>query len=335
MERSVRSWTLPWLAVTLYPSLLLAFDSALEGHRQSGSAPLAFGALLLMLLASSAPPLALRALLITRNDTGLVLTRGLLFLMISTPSLFSLSYTLSRLAAIGKPVFIGLWTGTWLAIGALSYLRRGLAPPGEPARPVAWLRVTHGVAALLLLGAFLLPHLTNHSLAMWSVELHRTVIETLRAWYRSEWIEPVLLTLMGVMIVTGVPMVVRYSRQRLDAFRVVQLATGAYVAVFICSHVTAILNGRSRGIDTDWSFAAGPDSLLDGTPLLARLIPHYLFGTFCLIVHVACGLRIVLLQHGVPQALSNRAVYGVASVGAVVTIAITAALLGFHIKAPG
>jgi hypothetical protein len=144
-----------------------------------------------------------------------------------------------------------------------------------------------------------------------------------------------LLTLLLIMIATGVPLVLRHSRQRLDAFRVVQLATGAYVAAFICSHVIAVLNGRRLGIETDWFFAAGPASLLDGTSLLGRLIPHYLFGTLSLIVHVACGLRIVLLQHGVPALVSNRALYGIASAGTAITVVIMAALLGVHIKAPG
>jgi succinate dehydrogenase/fumarate reductase cytochrome b subunit len=137
------------------------------------------------------------------------------------------------------------------------------------------------------------------------------------------------------MMATGIPMALRHSRQRLDAFRVVQLATGAYVTVFICSHVTAVLNGRQLGIETDWFFASGPASLLDGTSLLGRLIPHYLFGTLSLIVHVGCGLRIVLLQHGIDPVSSNRALYGVASVGMAITIVIMMALLGFHVEAPG
>jgi succinate dehydrogenase/fumarate reductase cytochrome b subunit len=335
MERDVRSWRLPWIVVVLYPGLLLTFDGAINSYHRSGSVAMAFGALLTMLLASSIPPLALRALLMTRHPAGPVLRRGMLYLMFSVPTLFSLCFTLSRFAGSSKPIFFAIWISAWLAVGLMLHLKGAHTAPNEREQPVAWLRIVHGVTALVLLCGFLLVHLTNHGLAMWSVELHDAVLQTLRQWYRSEWIEPVLLTLLLVMIGTGVPMVLRHSRHQLDAFRVVQLATGAYVAVFICSHVIAVLNGRRLGIETDWFFAAGPASLLDGSSLLGRLIPHYLFGTLCLIVHVGCGLRIVLLQHGISPVLSNRALYGVASVGMAITLVIMTALLGFHIKAPG
>lgn len=335
MEREMKHWVQPWTLVVLYPGLMLAFDAAINGYHRSGSFAIALGALLAMLLAASIPPLALRALLITRHEVGPVLTRGMLYLMFAVPTLFSLCNTLSRLAGANKPVFFTIWICAWLAVGLALHLRRGRDVPNTQKQPVAWLRVAHGVTALVLLCGFLLTHLLNHGLALWSVELHDATLKTLRLWYRSEWIEPLLLTLLLVMISTGVPMVLLHSRQRLDAFRVVQLATGAYVGVFICSHVIAVLNGRRLGIETDWFFAAGPASLLDGSSLLGRLIPHYMFGTLCLIVHVACGLRIVLLQHGISPVLGNRALYALTSVGVAITVVIMSALLGFHIKAPG
>lgn len=331
----MQSWRLPWMVVALYPAWMLAFDGALVRSHESGSVAMAGGALLAMLIASSIPPLALRALLIIRSEVGPVLTRGMLYLMFAVPTLFTFVTTLTRMAGLTKPVFFVGWTVAWLAIGLLLHLRGGALVPDTPEPPSARLRIIHGAAALCLLCAFLLMHLANHGLALWSIELHRATLEILRLWYRSAWVEPVLLTLLLVMLATGVPMILRYSRQRLDTFRVLQLATGAYVGMFICSHVTAVLNGRSLGVETDWFFASGPASLLDGKSLLGRLIPHYLFGTLCLIVHVGCGLRIVLLQHGMSRARSNRALYAIASIGVVVTCVITAALLGFHIETPG
>jgi succinate dehydrogenase/fumarate reductase cytochrome b subunit len=335
MERIVRTWRLPWIVVVLYPGLMLTFDGAINGYRQSDSLAMALGALIAMLLAASIPPLALRALLIIRHEVGPVLRRGMLYVMFGVPTLFSLSYTLTRLAGGTKPVFFVIWVFAWLALGLMLHLRGDREAVKAQEQPVAWLRVVHGVTALVLLCGFLVAHLANHGLALWSVELHDAMLKTLRLWYRSVWVEPVLIGLLLVMIATGVPMVLRHSRQRLDAFRVVQLATGAYVGVFIFSHVTAILNGRRLGIETDWFFAAGPASLLDGSSLLGRLIPHYLFSILCLIVHVGCGLRIVLLKHGIDPVASNRALYAVASVAVVITTVITAALLGFHIRAPG
>jgi hypothetical protein len=62
------------------------------------------------------------------------------------------------------------------------------------------------------------------------------------------------------------------------------------------------------------------------------LIPHYFFSVLFLILHVACGLRVVLLQHGVSKIIGNRALYGLATAALIVTGLSMAALLGFHIE---
>lgn len=325
-------WIFPWIGVIAYPGLLLAFDAAINRYHGSGNPAMAAAAVLAMLLAMSVPILAARALLNIRHEAGPALTRGILYVVVGAPSLFSLTLTLTRLAGLQRYGGIGVWVCAWLAVGLMLYLNKRSSSATSHERPVAWLRILHGVAALCLLCGFLVAHLSNHSLAVWSVGLHRDVLDWLRLWYRSYLVEPVLLTLLLIMIASGVPMVARYSLQPMDAFRVIQVATGVYLAIFICSHVVATLNGRRLGIETDWSFAAGPTSLLDGTPLLARLIPHYMYGTFCLVLHVGFGLRGVLLQHGVTQQFGNRALYGVASVGALATVVIAAALMGLHLK---
>lgn len=333
MERAGRLWILPLIAVLGYPGLLLSFDAAINGYLASASPIMAIGATLTMLLAAIIPGLALRALLIERHDACSALARGGLYMMFATPSLFSLTATLSRLAGVRQTLgLVVIWVCMWLAVGFALYLRKGSNAHGAQERKPSSLRVVHGIAALWLLAGFLVAHLVNHSLAAWSVELHGEILTSLRAWYRSEWIEPVLLALLALMIGTGIALVVHYSRRRMDAFRVVQAATGVYVMVFMCSHVVAVLNGRRLGIETDWSFAAGPASLLDGTPLLSRLIPHYIFGVVCLIVHVASGLRVVLLHHGVTMTLANRALYGLSGMGVLAAAVIAAALLGLHVQ---
>lgn len=331
MGRGTQLWTLPWIAVVIYPGLILSFDWAINDYHQSGSLLMAVSAVLVMLLAGSTPVLAARSLLIMRNEVGPAATRGILYLMFATPALFPLTVALTRIAGVRQHYgFVGVWVALWLALGLLSYVGNGQSTSAGRERPIRLLRRIHGVAALCLLLGFLIAHLVNHNIAVWSVELHGAVLKWLRVWYRSELVEPVLLALLLVMIGTGAPMVLRYSRQRMDVFRVLQTATGIYTGVFICSHVFAVIRGRSRGLETDWLFAAGPDSLLNGPSLLSSLIPYYIFGTLAVILHVACGVRIVLLQHGVSQLSAQRAVYRIASAGVVVTVLITAALLGFH-----
>ena len=327
-----RPWLLPWMIVVLYPGLISAFASAVKSAHQSRSFFAGISAVALMLVAFSIPVLAGRALLITHNDVQAFRARALLYLMFATSSLFSLAHTLStRFAGLGYGALSALWISAWAIAGAWLYFRKTSIVRKPSNAVLKGLRVTHGITALCLLCGFIIAHLINHDLAAWSIPLHTSVLKALRVWYRSESVEPVLLGLFGVMLLTGVPLVIHYSRRAMDAFRVIQVATGVYIGVFVCSHVLATLAARAKGAETDWFFAAGPATLLDGS-LLARLIPHYFFASFFFCVHVACGLRIVLLQHGTPNQVGNRVAFGVAGAGLVVTVVLFSALLGFHVE---
>ncbi|GFE83423.1 hypothetical protein GCM10011487_54230 [Steroidobacter agaridevorans] len=154
-------------------------------------------------------------------------------------------------------------------------------------------------------------------------------MEWLRLWYRSGWVEPALFALLLVMIATGAPMVAQHSRRSTDAFRAIQMATGVYLALFLCAHLLAVLGARSAGIETDWVFATGPNGLLDG---IGMLIPYYIFAVFFLVLHVGCGLRIVLLKHGVTKASADKAVYTIGGVGLIVTMLMAIAALGAHVR---
>ena len=331
MLQAPQLWGRPLILVMAYPGLIHAFAWALGGYRESGRGLLALYASLAMLLAGSIPVLAIRALILMRQADGHVPARGALYLMVAVPSLFSLTYTLTRIVIPDRhyAALSTLWIAAWAAVGLLLYYRKRTSVAPSHDTDVKRLRIVHGTVALLLLCGFLIPHLVNHDLAAWSVTLHATAMKWLRLWYRSAWVEPVLLGLFLVMIGTGVRMAVHHSRRGMDAFRAVQLASGVYLGVFIASHVFATLYGRYKGAETDWFFAAGPTSLLDGS-LLGRLIPHYFFAVVCLSLHVACGLRVVMLQHGAARPLADRVMYGLTATGVMVTAVLMAALLGFH-----
>ena len=331
MTDGMRMSALPLAGAIVYPGLIYSAQQALNSYHESGSYLPAAYVLLAMLLALSVPALALRALLLSRDDERCVQARAVLYLLFAVPSLFTLSYSITRMAGVNQHLG-AIWISMWIALGVIFYFREKQGP--RPASPldIKWLRVVHGVTALLVLTGFLLAHLINHDLAAWSVHLHIEAMQALRRWYRSASVEPVLIVLLVVLLGTGVAMVLHHARRRMDAFRVIQTATGVYVAAFLCSHVFATLRARSGGIDTDWFFAAGPTSLLQGAGLTDRLIPHYFIGPLALIVHVACGLRIVLLQHGVSDLAGRRVVYGLAAAGLLVTGISSAALLGFHLR---
>jgi succinate dehydrogenase/fumarate reductase cytochrome b subunit len=222
-----------------------------------------------------------------------------------------------------------VWVACWMAAAAAMHLERARRAPRSDMTGGSRLRVIHGATALCLLLGFLLAHLVNHDFAIWSVKLHGVVMEWLRVWYRSEWLEPVLLMLLLVMVATGLPMVVHHSRRRADVFRILQMATGVYLAIFLCAHVLAVLGARRAGIETDWRFATGANGLLDGR---CMLIPYYIYATLFMTLHAGCGLRIVLMKHGVEEMIANKAVYAVAGAGMLITTPIAIAAFGFHLQ---
>lgn len=314
----------------MYPLLIAQFNAAMSGYREIGALSLATAAVLLMLVAGSIPALAARALILIRggNARNSVATRALLYLIFGIPPFYVLSILLAARAGVIQH-HGALWTATWVLMGLALWLGKGSPASPPSATDTSRLRVIHGAAALCLLLGFLIAHLVNHSLALWSVELHGSAMEWLRHWYRSEWIEPAMFALLAAMIVTGVPLVAHHSRRNADVFRIVQMATGVYIALFLCAHNLAVLGGRSAGEETDWFFATGPDGLLDGRGML---IPYYILAVFFLVLHVGCGLRIVLLKHGVAAGAANKIVYGVAASGFVVATVIAIAAFGLQLQ---
>jgi succinate dehydrogenase/fumarate reductase cytochrome b subunit len=291
----------------------------MSGYRESASPSLATTAVLLMLVAGSIPALAARALILARGH-------NLLFLTFATPPLYVFSILLAARAGVIQH-HGALCTVLWIAMGVALWFGKSNPSARAPAAESPRLRMIHGAAATCLLLGFLIPHLANHSLALWSVELHTSTMEWLRHWYRSEWIEPAMFALLATMIVTGVPLIVHHSHRDADAFRIIQMATGVYIATFLCAHNLAVLGGRSAGEETDWFFATGPNGLLDGRGML---IPYYILAVFFFVLHLGCGLRVVMLKHGVADDVAKRAVLGAAGVGFVVATVIAIAALGFQ-----
>jgi hypothetical protein len=331
--KGLHLWVPPLTIALFYPLLISWFTLTISAYHRSSNPLVAILATLIMTVAGSLPLVAGRALLALRDQDQRIWTRAVLLFAFAASELFTVSYTLFRTAHIGE-LQSGVWIAAWAIVGILTYFKAGgrAIDVSRVSQQSPLLRVTHGIAASLLLCGFLIPHLFNHSLAVWSISLHTTVLRNLRLWYRSEFVEPVLFGIVLIMILTGLPMVLAYCRGRLDTFRVVQVATGVFLGIFIVSHVLATLLARGRGVDTNWFFAAGPKSLLDGT-MLARLIPHYTWVGFVAVVHVACGLRVVLLGHGVSPTAADRVFASLAFVGMVTAALTGAALMGVHIRA--
>lgn len=330
LQQRLRFWFLPSIGVIVYPSIITSFTSAIDAYREHGDASLAAVAALLMLVAGSIPVIAARALIRIPQDRVInpVLTRGLLYLVFSVSPLYVLSILVAALTGVVQHHGF-IWISTWILAGLALCLGKSTHASPALGTQALWLRIVHGAAALCVLLGFLIAHLLNHDLALWSVKLHASTMEWLRLWYRFEWVEPILFALLLVMIATGAPLVAHHSRRSTDAFRVVQMATGVYIAVFLCAHLLAVLGARSAGAETDWFFATGPNGLLDGRGML---IPYYSFAVLFVSLHAGCGLRIVLLKHGVAEVVANKTLYAVAAAGFIVTALAAIAALGLNIR---
>ena len=112
-------------------------------------------------------------------------------LAVASPPLFTLIGVAFYIAGLSNADYV-LWGIIWIGASILVLTRTQTSEAAEQrldrAHPPA-LRVAHGMSALVILIVFLLPHIGNHLTAIWSVDLHKTVMQGLRRIYRIDIIE--------------------------------------------------------------------------------------------------------------------------------------------------
>ncbi len=323
VSRGIFLWAPGIAIVFLYPFFIALFSDALPGtlsHGQPGSVVLAVFAT----LATFAPTLiALRYLAApTLDDTGRVRERALLHLLVVLPPLNTLVFLVAYLG--GLLAYTNL---IWLSLAALLlggiYRLQAKVPPA-PHSPV--FRVTHGIAALIFVGGFFLLHWANHAVAAWNPEAQGPLQETLRLWYRSVWVEPVLLALCVFLVGSGLYMTARYLRRKTDRFSRWQTASGSYLGLFFCAHLLAVLSTRAGGGDTDWTFATGENGLIYSSQFL---IPYYALALVSFSLHAGVGLRQVLLAHTSTARYASPLARSASTLGYLLTLLVMFAALGF------
>lgn len=229
-----------------------------------------------------------------------------------------------------------VWTIAWPAAFALLLRSAGRRPPiarVDGRDPPAALRVAHGIGATALILIFLGMHLSNHTVGLFGYAADRAVMDVLRAWYRSDFVQPVIIAGFLFMMATG-PVLARYRTvTNTDTFGTLQTMAGAYLAAFLFSHMSAILilARFEHGTDTDWHYATGEPNGFFGDPGNVRLIPHYEWVVIALAVHLACGLRGIMLAHGAKRPLVDGIAWGICVAGVVLSTIIMAALLGARV----
>ena len=181
----------------------------------------------------------------------------------------------------------------------------------------------------MIVAIFLVWHLANHVTAAFSLETNKAIMDLLRAWYRSNVIQPLLIALFAFQLLSGLRLVWAKIPRDADIYASIQTATGGYLAFYITSHLIAvfILGRIFLGIDTTFAWASGAPAGLLSDAWNVRLIPHYSLAVLFVISHLAMGVRAILLGHGIRLAYANHLVWTICGIGVAVSLLVTIAQL--------
>src|SRR3954449_5534792 len=318
----------PAAAAICYPFLLRAFH-AVVGTQAAAPSPLAIvGAASILAVAFVVPFLAFTLACRPAADPG---ARRLAYAGVAAPTLYVFLGVVQALVSSPIPDEI-VWCVLWLAIAL--WLQTARNPVAATLPAVGRWRVVHGITAAVL-SLYVAFHLANHLFGLIGPDAHAAVMKIGRVVYRSGMGEPLLVAAKLFQIGTGLFLAWRWSAAAQDFQRTYQVASGAYLSVYILGHMNSVfVYARSfLGIPTDWNFAIGAPTGLIRDAWNIRLLPHYALGAFFVLSHLASGLRVVLIAHGVDQHNADR-LWGVCvAMSAIVAAAIIAGMSGLRIGA--
>jgi hypothetical protein len=306
--------TLPPLLALAYPFILGAFNGsitrilAVHGAPDIGgwigvgvTLPAAFGVSIVALL------IAMKLTAVARPTIAHSRAKKIAFAAVAAPTLFVFAgvvmYMVKR-ADDDRWIWSGAWALAllWVAIGnghTEAKLRQATNP--------AWLRVSHGFAALGILLIFLTLHLTNHLFFVTGQQIYTTVMHLFRGLYRSNLIQPLLVGLFLFQTASGLYMVSHIRTTGIDHFRTCQIASGVFLSIYVIGHMDSVfIYARTfSGIDSGWEFATGAPAGLLKDAWNIRLVPHYGLGVFFVLSHLFAGARMVMLNHRAGKDFAN------------------------------
>ena len=318
----------PVAAALCYPFLLRAFH-AFIGSPTATCSPFAIvGAVLVLIVAFIVPFLGLA---LARRPTATVGARRLAYASVGAPTLYVFLGVVQALVHSPIPDEI-VWCVIWLAIALWSQSVRNIVATPVPA--IGRWRVAHGLTAAILC-LYVLFHLTNHLFGLVGPNAHASVMKIGRVVYRSSIGELLLVAAMLFQISTGVYLAWRWSAAPQGFHRTYQVASGAYLSLFILGHMNSVfIYARSvLGMPTDWNFAIGAPAGLIHDGWNIRLLPHYALGVFFVLSHIASGLRVVLIAHGVDRFNVDRLWTRCVAISIVVAAAIISGMCGVRLGA--
>ena len=316
----------PAAAAICYPFLLKAFHAVVGTPPATVSPTAIVGAVVVLAIAFVVPFLGIAMALRPTASPG---ARRLAFASVTAPTLYVFLGVVQILVRSPIPDEI-VWCVIWLAIAIWSQLAGNHVGAAVPA--VRRWRVVHGLTAVIL-SLYVLFHIINHLFGLVGPDAHAAVMKIGRVIYRSRVGEPLLVGAMLFQVGTGLYLAWRWSAAPQGFHRTYQVASGAYLSLYIVGHMNSVFVYARRylGIPTDWNFAIGAPTGLIHDAWNIRLLPHYALGVFFVLSHLTSGLRVVLIAHGVDRRHADR-FWGAGVAGsAIVAAAIIAGMCGVRI----
>ena len=329
----------PPLAALLYPFFLERFHTNVTHIVASGASILSWlSAAACLALAFATPLIAILAAMsfseIGHPTTAQLRAKRTALLAVAAPTLFT--FVGVALIMLHNPVpETWLWVACW-AIAITLLLRSNTVVPAVVAlRPVpAPLRIAHGVSALALVMIFLALHIANHLTFPAGERTYDAVMKAFRHVYRNDILQPLVVALFLFQVGTGLFFVWRLTAAPSDRFRTFQIASGVYLAFYVLGHMDSvfIFAREYLGIDTGWGFATGAPTGLLKDSWNIRLVPHYWFGAFFVLAHLAAGARRIMMAHGVSSPFADRFMVGGAFVAGLVATVIVLGMCGMRVQ---
>jgi hypothetical protein len=181
----------------------------------------------------------------------------------------------------------------------------------------------------LTLAIYIGTHLLNHLLILHSEGMHINFMQKARKVYRHPVVEGVLLTAVGLQILSGLFLVTQKWTKTESWFDWAQICSGLYLLLFLTYHVRAVMVGRHKmHIDTNLYYGAG---VMNMWPQKLIFIPYYSLAILAFFFHVACIHRIKMKEF-VSKEVAERQAIGIMILGCAVTLLIIFKMS--HLKMP-
>ena len=257
--------------------------------------------------------------------TGFLKTNAIAHFAVGAPALYSLMGQWLDSQKLFPFHANEVWIAVWLLLAAICFADRP-AIRSDSSTP-SHLATIHGVSAVPIV-LFAALHLTNHFVGLWGAQAHIAFMLQARRLYRNPAIEIALVSFFAFQFATGIVLTWRGIARGLadDWMKRLQRISGAYLAVFLMSHFSAVTRARYlQHSDTNWTWLTADNLLTDKWS--ARLTPYYFLGIVALSLHAACAVRFVLMAHGTKPSAANR-IFGVlVGSGSIAAIAIMVGLV--------